>query len=74
MIESNLSPIKKWQANFERRPLEALNRLLIGRAYMGRLNRSDTDEILFRLFHTATKDRLTVLDEAMRSWFKKYLE
>ncbi|MBU2431979.1 MAG: hypothetical protein KKH99_14895, partial [Proteobacteria bacterium] len=72
MIENNLSPIEKWQVNFDQQPLEALDRLLIGRAYMGRLNRNDTDEILFRLFHTATKDRLTALDKAIGNWFARY--
>jgi len=74
MIEKYPSPIEKWQANFEQQPLEALDHLLTGYAYMGRLSRNDTDEILFRLFHTATEDRLIALDGAMQSWFMRYLE
>lgn len=72
MIETKLSPIERWQADFEQQPFDALHRLLIGRAYMGRLNRNDTDEILFRLFHIATRDCQTALDEAMRRWFEAY--
>jgi tetratricopeptide (TPR) repeat protein len=74
MSTKNLSSIEKWKANFEQHPLEALDRLLIGRAYMGMLEGNDTHEILFRLFHTETEDRRTELDKAMRSWFEKYLE
>jgi tetratricopeptide (TPR) repeat protein len=74
MMEKHPSPIEKWQADFEQQPLEALDRLLTRRAYMGHLNENDTDEILFRLFHTATDDSRMALDRAMRSWFMKYLE
>ena len=73
-MENNLSPVEKWQANFEQQPSEALDRLLMGRAYMGWLNRNDTDEILYRLFHMADKNRLIALDKAMQSWFIRYWE
>ena len=47
---TNLSPIEKWQSDFEKEPLSALDNLLRGRAYLGKLNRNETSEILFRLF------------------------
>jgi len=72
MKEKLLSPVEKWQASFDNRPLEALDHLLIGRAYMGRLHRNDTDEIIFRLFHPAVKKNLVKLDDAMKNWFEKY--
>ena len=74
MIEGCPSPVEKWEAYFVQEPLEAVDRLLTRRTYMGRLNRNDTDEILFRLFRTATKDRLITLDKALQSWFMNCLE
>ena len=67
------SPIAQWEAKFEQDPFGALDHLLTGRVYMGQLNRNDTDEILFRLFHVAPQDHRAALDRAMRSWFAGYL-
>ncbi|MFH1860961.1 MAG: tetratricopeptide repeat protein [bacterium] len=74
MIEKDLSLIEKWQVDFDQQPMEVLDRLLIGHTYMGQLNRNDTDEILFRLFHMAAKDRQATLDKAMRNWLERYWE
>ena len=74
MSEIVASPIKKWQSFFEEYPFDALDLLLLGRAYMGILNRSDTNEILYRLFHTRTKAQLDILDDAIKEWFVKYWE
>jgi len=74
MNEIAASPIKKWQSLFAEQPLEALDRLLLGRAYMGVLNRNDTNEILYRLFHTQSRARLNLLDQAVKVWFVKYWE
>jgi len=71
MSEKNGS-IEKWQKCFAQNPMEALDNLLMGHVYMGKLNRNDTDEILFHLFHKTGNDCLTELDEVMRSWFEKY--
>lgn len=68
------SPWEKWLREFERDPLEALDRLLLGKAYMGRLDRNDTDEILFRLFHAASTERKAALDDAMLQWLQRYWE
>lgn len=72
-VETKISPIEKWLADFDQQSLEALDRLLMGSVFMGNLNANDLDEILFRLFNAETKDRQTALDEAMRSWLEKYL-
>ena len=69
---TNLSPIEEWLADFEKEPLSALDNLLRGRAYMGKLNRNETSEILFRLFHTKDAEIQRALDKAMRDWFQKY--
>ncbi len=69
-----ISPLEKWLLEFDRYPAEALDRLLLGKAYMGRLDRNDTDEILFRLFHTAEPERRNALERAMLQWFQDYWE
>lgn len=69
---TNLSPIEKWLSDFEKEPLSALDNLLRGRAYLGKLNRNETSEILFRLFHTKDAGVQHTLDRAMRDWFQKY--
>ncbi|MBF8275865.1 MAG: hypothetical protein HW390_938 [Candidatus Brocadiaceae bacterium] len=69
---TNLSPIDVWFSDFEKDPLSALDNLLRGRAYMGKLNRNETPEILFRLFHTKDTGIQRALDEAMRNWFQSY--
>lgn len=69
---TTLSPIEEWIADFEKDPLSALDNLLRGRAYLGKLNRNETSEILFRLFHTKDSGVQHTLDRAMRDWFQKY--
>ena len=64
--------IEKWQESFNQDPLDALDRLLTGRVYMGILSGNDPDEILFRLFSRETEDRLIVLDQSIKEWFVKY--
>ena len=72
MTTTSLSPVEKWEADFEKNPLPALDNLLLRRTYMGRLHRNETDEILFRLFHVKDNDAQHALDLAMQAWFKKY--
>jgi len=69
-----ISPLEKWLLEFDRYPAEALDRLLLGKAYMGRLDRNDTDEILFRLFHAGAPERRIALERAMLQWFQSYWE
>jgi len=71
---SQPSPIAAWRADFEKRPIDALDNLLSGRAYMGKLNRNETSEILFRLFHAEPTEARQALDRAMAGWFEKYWE
>jgi Flp pilus assembly protein TadD len=68
-----LAPADLWLAGFHQDPPQALERFLLERVYMGRLERHDPDEILYRLFHSAGKKALASLDAAMRSWFVRYL-
>jgi len=68
----NLSPIEKWRADFQKNPLTAVDNLLLGRVYMGKLHRNETAEILFRLFHMESPEVQHALDMAMRNWFVKY--
>ena len=68
-----VSPVDEWLAAFKDQPGDAIDRLLMGRVYMGRLERNETDEILFRLFHNAGKAVKTTLDIGIRAWFEKYL-
>jgi len=68
----NLSPIEKWQADFAKDPLLAIDNLLLGRVYMGKLHRNEASEIFFRLFHMESIVVQHALDMAMQDWFAKY--
>jgi hypothetical protein len=61
--------IRKWWEQYAENPFVALDRLLCGRAFMGRLHRNESDEILFRLFHNNSKKVLRQLDRTMQDWF-----
>ena len=63
------TPVDRWQAAYAQDPLRALDRLLTGRVFLGRLHRNDADEIIFRLFHTASDEDRTRLDETLQRWF-----
>ena len=67
-----IDPIKKWQADFEKDPLQAVDNLLIGNIYMGELHGNEVSEILFRLFHTKSTADQESLDTVMQDWFTKY--
>jgi predicted Zn-dependent protease len=67
-----IAPADLWLAEFHQDPPQALERFLLERVYMGRLQRHDPDEILYRLF-AAGKEAQASLDAAMCSWFEKYL-
>jgi tetratricopeptide (TPR) repeat protein len=62
------SSIEQWRTEFTQDPYDALDRLLMGRVFMGALNRNETSEILFRLFHTESREAQQQLDAAMQSW------
>ena len=64
----NDSPIEQWLAEFAQDPQAALDRLLLGRAFMGALNRNELSAILFRLFHAENRETQERLDEALRGW------
>ena len=72
MVTMNLPPVEKWQVDFEQDPLSALDGLLCERIYMGRLNRNETSEILFRIFHGKSTEDKHRLDITMREWLKRY--
>ncbi|MFB3133118.1 MAG: hypothetical protein ACE10K_11405, partial [Rhodothermales bacterium] len=71
MAEVLRSPIEQWRLDFEADPLDALDRLLTGRVSLGRLNRNEPDELLFRLFHVADAPQVR-LDDALQQWFARY--
>lgn len=72
MTKDNISPKEKWWEEFNEKPFEALDRLLFRRVFMGELNRNETDEILFRLFHNKSNKIHRQLDELMKEWFEAY--
>lgn len=72
MANATLYPHEKWLATFEQKPFEALDRLLTGRFFMGRLVGNETQEILFRLFQARGVSDLTRLDETMLGWLELY--
>jgi tetratricopeptide (TPR) repeat protein len=67
-----LSSIEKWTNDFEKNPLDALDRLLFKRVYMGRLNRNGTPEIIFQLFSNQSSQIKNILDLSIKDWFAKY--
>ncbi len=71
MTTEKYSLVDEWWKNFEKDALQALDRLLCRKVFMGEMERNDTDEILFRLFHSKNKRTLHHLDEVMQEWFKK---
>lgn len=65
-----LPPLEQWLSDFGREPLPALDQLLLGRVSLGRLNRLDADEFLYRLAQSHQLDQ-TLLDEALVQWFEQ---
>jgi len=61
--------VEKWWEEFAENPLNALNHLLCGQVFMGVMNRNETDEILFRLFHNKSNKKIRQLDGLMKQWF-----
>ncbi|MDQ1351633.1 MAG: hypothetical protein QG657_1938 [Acidobacteriota bacterium] len=72
MAAEKLSIIQKWWDNFEKDPLVSLDKLLLRTEFMGELERNDTDEILFRIFHKKSEKVRHRLDEMLREWFGNY--
>ena len=68
------SPVDEWWDDFSERPVEALESFLLGEVYLGRLERNDPDEILYRLFYRAGKTSLQALDAAFCAFFEKYFQ
>jgi tetratricopeptide (TPR) repeat protein len=64
--------IKKWWEDYAEDPPGALDGLLCGRVFMGYLNRNETHEILFRLFHNKSNKARHQLDVLMKKWFANY--
>ncbi len=65
----SLSPVEQWRADFAQDPLTAIEKLLLGRVYMGNLHRNEVSEILFRIFNAESLEVQHTLDGAMRAWF-----
>jgi len=61
--------IKKWWEDYAENPFDALDRLLCGRVSMGYLERNETNEIIFRLFHDKSNKTRGQLDMLMKDWF-----
>lgn len=64
--------IEKWWDEYAENPIDALHRLLCRQVFMGTLNRNETDEILFRLFHNKSGKTIRQLDATMKQWFTNY--
>jgi tetratricopeptide (TPR) repeat protein len=72
MTTSKNSRIGKWWQEYTGNPLDALDRLLCRRFYMGILNRNETAEILFHLFHNKSNKTIRQLDDVMKQWFASH--
>jgi hypothetical protein len=72
MTKSKISLIDKWREEYTGNPLDALDRLLCRRVYMGILNRNETAEILFHLFHNKSNKTIRQLDDVMKQWFSSH--
>lgn len=69
MTTTKSSRIDQWWQEYTGNPLDALDRLLCRRFYMGILNRNETSEILFHLFHNKSNKVIRQLDDVMKQWF-----
>ncbi|UCH93997.1 MAG: tetratricopeptide repeat protein [Candidatus Aminicenantes bacterium] len=72
MTTSKNTRIDKWWQEYTGNPLDALDRLLCRRVYMGILNRNETAEILFHLFHSKSNKTIRQLDDIMEQWFASH--
>jgi len=73
MMNNPISPIQKWLDFFQSDPKSAIEDLLTKKYYMGTLHRNDTDEIVYRLFHTQSESELQQLDCALCEWLNQNL-
>lgn len=64
--------VSEWINSYKEKPVIALEKLLFGRVYMGKINILSNEDIIFKLFQNVSPVLITELDNNILNLIKKH--